>query len=273
MPGSVPTARAEDTIISGEGALRNFGPAVHVDMVSPGAIAASRRCRGGDRRLGLEGESFCPSGQSSGPELWTRAMGQSCGPELRTRGHRSTPPESRDYSSDDEGACPSKIFVTCGSATFRGRGSAQTKSLIQVKACGICGSDVTRIRRQHRPPYPTADHGPRGRRRGGGGWGRCALVPAGRSSHLRLHSLVRRVCVLSPWRGESLRYAPGARRFRARSSAGNGAFAEYVAVPQHIVYPLPDSFDYPKAALIEAVLDCGARGPKSRKASRAARLW
>lgn len=33
----------------------------------------------------------------------------------------------------------------------------------------------------------------------------------------------------------------------------NGAFAEYVAVPQHIVYPLPDSFPYEKAALIEAV--------------------
>jgi L-iditol 2-dehydrogenase len=33
----------------------------------------------------------------------------------------------------------------------------------------------------------------------------------------------------------------------------NGAFAEYVAVPQHIVYKLPQSFAYEKAALIEAV--------------------
>ncbi len=33
----------------------------------------------------------------------------------------------------------------------------------------------------------------------------------------------------------------------------NGAFAEYVAVPQHILYSLPDSFAYEKAALIEAV--------------------
>ncbi len=33
----------------------------------------------------------------------------------------------------------------------------------------------------------------------------------------------------------------------------NGAFAEYVAVPEHIVYPLPASFAYEKAALIEAV--------------------
>jgi L-iditol 2-dehydrogenase len=33
----------------------------------------------------------------------------------------------------------------------------------------------------------------------------------------------------------------------------NGAFAEYVSVPQHIVYALPDSFAFEKAALIEAV--------------------
>ncbi len=33
----------------------------------------------------------------------------------------------------------------------------------------------------------------------------------------------------------------------------NGAFAEYVLVPDHIVYALPDSFPYEKAALIEAV--------------------
>ena len=33
----------------------------------------------------------------------------------------------------------------------------------------------------------------------------------------------------------------------------NGAFAEYVSVPQNIVYRLPDSFAYEKAALIESV--------------------
>jgi L-iditol 2-dehydrogenase len=33
----------------------------------------------------------------------------------------------------------------------------------------------------------------------------------------------------------------------------DGAFAEYVAVPEHIVYNLPESFQYEKAALIEAV--------------------
>ncbi len=33
----------------------------------------------------------------------------------------------------------------------------------------------------------------------------------------------------------------------------NGAFAEFVAVPEHIVYALPESFPYEKAALIEAV--------------------
>jgi len=33
----------------------------------------------------------------------------------------------------------------------------------------------------------------------------------------------------------------------------DGAFAEYVSVPQHIVYALPDSFPFERAALIEAV--------------------
>lgn len=33
----------------------------------------------------------------------------------------------------------------------------------------------------------------------------------------------------------------------------NGAFADYVSVPQHILYTLPDSFAFEKAALIEAV--------------------
>ena len=33
----------------------------------------------------------------------------------------------------------------------------------------------------------------------------------------------------------------------------NGAFAEFVAVPQHIVYTLPDSFPFEQAALIESV--------------------
>lgn len=33
----------------------------------------------------------------------------------------------------------------------------------------------------------------------------------------------------------------------------HGAFAEYVAVPQHIVYPLPDTFPFEHAALIESV--------------------
>jgi L-iditol 2-dehydrogenase len=33
----------------------------------------------------------------------------------------------------------------------------------------------------------------------------------------------------------------------------NGAFAEFVSVPEHIVYQLPESFAFEKAALIEAV--------------------
>lgn len=32
----------------------------------------------------------------------------------------------------------------------------------------------------------------------------------------------------------------------------HGAFAEYIAVPQHILYPLPDSISFPEAAMLEA---------------------
>src|SRR5262249_16682340 len=33
----------------------------------------------------------------------------------------------------------------------------------------------------------------------------------------------------------------------------HGAFAEYVAVPQHIVYPLPEALSFQEAALVESV--------------------
>src|SRR5579862_7932300 len=33
----------------------------------------------------------------------------------------------------------------------------------------------------------------------------------------------------------------------------HGAFAEYIAVPEHIIYPLPEAMSFPEAAMLEAV--------------------
>ncbi len=53
----------------------------------------------------------------------------------------------------------------------------------------------------------------------------------------------------------------------------NGAFAEYISVPEHIVYSLPDSFAYAKAALIEAVSIAVHEQPGSPRSTLAARPW
>ena len=124
--------------------------------------------------------------------------------------------------------------------------------LIQVKACGICGSDVHGY------------DGSTGRR-----------IPPLIMGH-EAAGVITRI-------GEMVRtFAPGDRvTFDSTVSCGecsfclagdvnlcdhrqvlgvscgdysrDGAFAEYVAVPDHIVYSLPDHFPYAKAALIEAV--------------------
>ena len=124
--------------------------------------------------------------------------------------------------------------------------------LIHVQACGICGSDVHGY------------DGSTGRR-----------IPPIIMGH-EAAGVVTRV-------GDQVRdYSPGDRvtfdstvscgqcTFCARGEVNlcdtrqvlgvscedyrrNGAFAEFVAVPSHIVYRLPDGFQYEKAALIEAV--------------------
>lgn len=124
--------------------------------------------------------------------------------------------------------------------------------LIQVKACGICGSDVHGY------------DGSTGRR-----------IPPLIMGH-EASGVVARIGA------DVTAFAPGDRvTFDSTVSCGhcaycatgdvnlcnnrqvlgvscgdyrrNGAFAEFVAVPENIVYALPDSFPYEKAALIEAV--------------------
>ncbi len=124
--------------------------------------------------------------------------------------------------------------------------------LIQVRACGICGSDVHGY------------DGSTGRR----------IPPL-----IMGHEAAGEVVEAGP---DVLRFAPGDRvTFDSTVSCGdcafcragdvnlcdtrqvlgvscadyrrNGAFAEFVAVPEHIVYRLPEAFPFRKAALIEAV--------------------
>jgi len=124
--------------------------------------------------------------------------------------------------------------------------------LIEVKACGICGSDVHGY------------DGSTGRR-----------IPPLVMGHeaagvvARVGTDVRSVHVGARVTFDSTVSCGNCRFCRAgdinlcdnrqvlgvscRDYRRNGAFAEYVSVPQHIVYRLPDSFPYEKAALIEAV--------------------
>ncbi|QDT64129.1 zinc-dependent alcohol dehydrogenase [Calycomorphotria hydatis] len=123
--------------------------------------------------------------------------------------------------------------------------------LVQVQACGICGSDV---------------HGYDG------------------SSGRRLPPLImgHEAAGIVAEVGENVSLKPGtAVTFDSMISCGNcefcregrtnlcshrmvmgvscndfkrdGAFAEYVVVPQHIVFPLPEGFDPAKAAMVEAL--------------------
>ena len=124
--------------------------------------------------------------------------------------------------------------------------------LIRVKACGICGSDVhgydgstgRRI-----PPLIMGHEAAGVVERVGADVKACApgdrvtfdsTVSCGACSFCAAGevNLCDRRQVLGVSCGEYRR---------------NGAFAEFVAVPDHIVYSLPDGFSFEKAALIEAV--------------------
>ncbi len=124
--------------------------------------------------------------------------------------------------------------------------------LVKVKACGICGSDVHGYDGSsgRRIPPLIMGHEAAG-----------VVVQVG--ADVRAVSLGDRVTFDSTVScGECAYCLEGAvnlcdRRQVLGVSCGdyrrNGAFAEFVAVPEHILYPLPDGFPFEKAALIEAV--------------------
>ncbi|MGA7156181.1 MAG: galactitol-1-phosphate 5-dehydrogenase [Acidobacteriaceae bacterium] len=124
--------------------------------------------------------------------------------------------------------------------------------LIQVKACGICGSDVHGYDGStgRRIPPLIMGHEAAG-----------VITEVGR--HVRSFKPGDRVTFDSTISCGDCRYCRSGdvnlclnRQVLGVSCADyrrNGAFAEYVSVPENIVYSLPDDFPYEKAALIEAV--------------------
>lgn len=122
--------------------------------------------------------------------------------------------------------------------------------LIRVKACGICGSDVhgyTGTTGRRIPPIVMGHEAAGVIVETGSqvkGWKigdrvtfdstiSCGKCPFCRSGRINLCNN-RRVLGVS-----------------CTEYKQNGAFAEYVAVPQHILYPLPEGLEFPKAAVTE----------------------
>jgi L-iditol 2-dehydrogenase len=124
--------------------------------------------------------------------------------------------------------------------------------LIRVAACGICGSDVHGY------------DGSSGRRippivMGHEASGRIAAIGAGvkqfsEGDRVTFDSTIYCGACWHCSRGEvnlcDKRQVLGVSCYEYRRA---GAFAEYVAVPARIVYPLPDNLDFADAAMLEAV--------------------
>jgi len=129
---------------------------------------------------------------------------------------------------------------------------AADEVLIQVAACGICGSDVHGFDGStgRRIPPLVMGH-------------EAAGVVAAVGTAVAAFAIGERVTFDSTISCGNCRFCKdGAinlcdRREVLGVSCGdyrrNGAFAEYVAVPARIVYPLPDSLSFADAAMIEAV--------------------
>jgi L-iditol 2-dehydrogenase len=124
--------------------------------------------------------------------------------------------------------------------------------LVRVKACGICGSDVHGFDGStgRRIPPLVMGH-------------EAAGVVAAAGSNVKRWRPGERItfdsmvsCGACPYCRAGESNLCDSRRVLGVSCAEyrqHGAFAEYVAVPQHIVYGLPDSLPFEHAALVEAV--------------------
>jgi L-iditol 2-dehydrogenase len=129
---------------------------------------------------------------------------------------------------------------------------APDEVLVKVEACGICGSDVHGLdgstgRRQpplimgHEASGVVAEAGP-------------AVVGWAPGDRVTFDSTIYR---LDDWYTRRGLYNLSDNRMVLGVSPGeyrrHGAFAEYVAVPQHILYRLPSAVGFDQAAMVEPV--------------------
>lgn len=124
--------------------------------------------------------------------------------------------------------------------------------LIQVKACGICGSDVHGMDgssgRRH-PPLIMGHEASGIIVRAGSG-----VSEYGKGDRVTFDSTI--YCGHCFYCNKGLINLCDNRRVLGVAPAEyrqHGAFAEYVAVPEHILYRLPDSLSFEQAAMVEPV--------------------
>ncbi len=123
--------------------------------------------------------------------------------------------------------------------------------LVRIKACGICGSDVHGLDGStgRRIPPLIMGHEASGIIEATGS----AVTKWKIGDRVTFDSTVYR---LDDWFTREGRYNLSDNREVLGVSPGdyrrNGAFAEFMAIPQHILYRIPDSVTFEQAAMVEA---------------------
>ena len=130
---------------------------------------------------------------------------------------------------------------------------APDEVLVKVEACGICGSDVHGMDGSTGRQAAADHHGPRGRRASSPRRDRRSWAG---SPETASRSTRRSTASTTGTRGggsTTSATTAGCWASRRGEYRRHGAFAEYVAVPQHILYRLPSAVGFEQAAMVEPV--------------------
>ena len=130
--------------------------------------------------------------------------------------------------------------------------------LIQVEACGICGSDIHGFDGSHWSKGSHPRHGPRGIRIVVGTGSNVSDLPDG--TRVTFDSMVScGQCDFCRQGSGNLCDNRMVLGVSCEEYRRHGAFAERISVPRRIVYQLPDSLPFEEAALVEAVSVASSR--------------